>query len=233
MLSDDLYFEVSPQGNFMVCVYDGTLSVKQLQPPAELADMLHPAYFAQEHQQIAQIMGDHTDLSPHSSPTKRGGLGHQIHSRKSEFPEYEKLDPTKTLAEQLITALYDFRSYIGSTHQKHLKLMKLHHLIAKSLEYPESLVNPGAAQLVMHQLRTEITQADSPKGHQMLRLPIKRKGTIQKETSLMKDERRNPGRLLKRCFFAIRLFHYNFSQLTPPGTLGSHLNNIFSQKVSI
>lgn len=100
-------------------------------------------------------MGNEIDLlTPVGSPTaQKYGFSENpfdVEKAQTEMQEYEKLDPTKTLAEQLVLALNDFTRYVGTTYIKHMKLMKLHNLVARSLEYPESLVNPGASLLIMN-----------------------------------------------------------------------------------
>jgi hypothetical protein len=59
------------------------------------------------------------------------------------------IDDEKTLADQLVNAYNDYEDYIGSTYQKHVRLVKLHTMLQKALAAPHTLLNPQAAKHII------------------------------------------------------------------------------------
>ena len=142
-VSEVTYFEVSPGGSFMLSIVENELLCFKLLNPGIVdffKESLQPGYFSEEHQQSVSLVNLEGDKwANHSSSNVEA---------KVDISEFVKLDPSRSLADQLILSHIAFEQYVGSTFNKHVKFLQLYHMITKSLEFPESLINPGAADFL-------------------------------------------------------------------------------------
>ena len=77
---------------------------------------------------------------------KVDGLSSEDTKRRDSFSSDHSVGmSSKTLPEQLVYAFTDYEDYVGSTYQKHVRLVKLRNVLQKALKDPPGLVYPSAA----------------------------------------------------------------------------------------
>ena len=68
----------------------------------------------------------------------------ELASRRSSNSDQSVIVSNKTLPEQLVFAFTDYEDYVGSTYQKHVRLVKFREVLGKALKDPPSLIYPSA-----------------------------------------------------------------------------------------
>ena len=133
-----------------------------------------------------------------------------VSERKNSWSsgEFNQFMSNKTLPEQLVFAFNDYEDYIGSTYQKHVRLTRLHGILAEALSNPVALIYPPA--------RLNGSEPVSPLNSN--RFAIQRALTdlekVQKPDN-MEGQLKITPKTLKKCLQAIKEYNFSYSVLTP------------------
>ena len=96
----------------------------------------------------------------------------------------------------MVYAYTDYEDYVGSTYQKHIRLIRLHAILAQALRNPPALIYPQAKFPGIPSPTASIGDEDLASVDQSGQLKITPK-------------------TLRKCLQAIKEFNFSYSILTP------------------